>query len=108
MFSNGPVTRCMFSHSWSLDMYAQVEVVFSYKWPLDLNCFRIDFQIFVRFRTDGIVIIRFRIEYLCFRTGLSRVACFRTAGLLGYILLNRLTSGIMFSYKWPLDLNFFV
>ena len=70
VFSNGPVTRCMFSHSWSLDMYAQVEVVFSYKWPLDLNCFRIDFQIFVRFRTDGIVIIRFRIEYLCFRTGL--------------------------------------
>ena len=57
-----------------------------------LILFRIDFKIFVRFHTEGIVIIHFRIEYLCIRTGVWRVAFFRTAGIFTYTPSNRFAS----------------
>ena len=61
------------------NMFASWNYVFVQTASL-LILFRIGFKIFVRFRREGIVIIRFLIQYLCFRTRLWRVACFRIPG----------------------------
>ena len=94
VFSNRPVTRCMFLYSWSPDIIAS-----KYICGLKL-CFRTNglFTYPFSYRFVNICAFAYRrrreytflTDYLCFRTRLSRVACFCTAGIFTYTLSNSL------------------
>ena len=111
MGSNRPVTGCIFSYSWSLDIYA-FEHICKPKWCFrTTGLFTYTFShrlVFLRFRTEGIVIIRYRIQYLNFELACDMWHDFVKLVYSHICFGVGLQIEIILSYKRLLPLYFFV